>query len=103
MNIIPIEHHGVLFINIFSVQPKNQQALIDCIRATDATDTPGLIAAHLLRSLNGTKVINHMVWESREAFREATKSNPKIAATRHRVQELIESAAPDIYEIIEVK
>ena len=103
MNVIQTAHNGVLFINIFSVRPENQQALIDCMRDGAPTDVPGLVSAHLLRSLDGTKVINHTIWESEEAFRRAIKTSPAIAATRQRVHQFIEGAAPDSYEVIGVK
>jgi heme-degrading monooxygenase HmoA len=92
MNIIPTDQHGVVFINIFTVRPENQQALIDCMRGGAPADMPGLVSAKLLRGRDGTKVINHMLWESYEAFVEATRTNPAVAATRQRVHELIESA-----------
>ena len=44
-----------------------------------------------------------MLWESREAFRQAMAENPEIATTRQRVHELIEGPGPDEYEIIDVK
>jgi heme-degrading monooxygenase HmoA len=103
MNVIPTVGDGVLFINIFTVRPENQQALIDCMREGASPDMPGLISAKLLKSRDGTKVINHMLWESQEAFARATRTDPAIAATRQRVHELIEAAAPDAYEIIDVK
>jgi heme-degrading monooxygenase HmoA len=103
MNVIHTAHNGVLFINVFSVRPENQQALIDCMRDGAPADVPGLLSAHLLRSLDGTRVINHMIWESEDAFKQAIKTNPAIAATRRRVHQFIEGAAPDTYEVIGVK
>jgi heme-degrading monooxygenase HmoA len=103
MNVIPTDHGGVLIINIFSVRPENQQALVECMREGVPSDMPGLLSTHLLRSRDGTKVINHMLWESEEAFRQAVRDNPTIAATRRRVHELIENAAPDAYEVIDIR
>lgn len=53
---------------------------------------------HLLRSLDGTQVINHMSDE--EAFRRAVRDDPVIAATRERVGRLIEGAGPNLYEVV---
>ncbi|HVV18156.1 MAG TPA: antibiotic biosynthesis monooxygenase family protein [Pseudonocardiaceae bacterium] len=102
MNII--ESTGdVLAINVFTVRPENQQALIDCIRdAGDPSTIPGLLSMHLLRSLDGTQVINHMRWASRTAFDDATAHNAVIASTRDRVGELIDKA-PARYEIIPLR
>jgi heme-degrading monooxygenase HmoA len=104
MNIIPSpDEPGLLAVNVFTVRPENQQALVDCIRsAGDPADVPGLRSMHLLRSLDGTRVINHMHWESEAAFAAASRGNPVIAATRDRVGELIENASPDRYEIIDL-
>jgi heme-degrading monooxygenase HmoA len=104
MNIIPSpDEGGLLAVNVFTVRPENQQALIDTIRtAADPAEVPGLRAMHLLRSLDGTQVINHMQWESEEAFAAATAGNAFIAATRERVHGLIERAGPDRYEVIDL-
>lgn len=37
-----------------------------------------------------------------DAFRRAARENPVIAATRRQVGRLIEGAAPNLYEIVEV-
>jgi heme-degrading monooxygenase HmoA len=104
MNIIPSpDEPGLLAVNVFTVRPENQQALIETIcSAGDPADVPGLRAMHLLRSLDGTQVINHMQWESEEAFAAATATDAFIAATRERVHTLIERAGPNRYEVIDL-
>jgi heme-degrading monooxygenase HmoA len=103
VNIIPAGESGILVFNIFTVRPENQQALIDCIRdGGDAAGIPGLLGMRLLRSLDGTQVINHMQWESEAAMRAATSTHPVIAAIRERVGELVESASPNRYEVAAV-
>ena len=92
---------GVLAINIFTVRPENQQALLDCIReAGDPNSIPGLESMYLLRSLDGTQVINHMQWVSEDAFNQATSGNPVIADTMKQVMRLVEQAGPNRYEIV---
>lgn len=103
MNIISGEGVGVVLLNIFTVRPENQAALVDCIREGAPADVPGLLSVKLLKGRDGTRVINFMHWESREAFDQATAGNAAIAATRQRVQQLIEKAAPDTYEVIDVR
>jgi heme-degrading monooxygenase HmoA len=103
MNIVSVEGRGVFVINIFPVRPENQDALVACMRSGVSTSMPGLVSAKLLKSRDGKKVINHILWESREAFMQAMTQNPEIAATRQRVHELIEGPGPDEYEIIDVK
>jgi heme-degrading monooxygenase HmoA len=103
MNIVSVEGRGVFVINIFPVRPENQDALVTLMREGVSTDMPGLLSVKLLKSRDGKKVINHMLWASREAFKQAMTENPEIAATRRRVHELIDGAGPDEYEIIDVK
>ena len=101
MNLIPTPGHGLLAINVFTVRPENQGPLIDAIHAAgDPADVPGLLSMHLLRSLDGTQVINHMHWSDEEAFRRAVRDDPVIAATREHVGRLIEGAGPNLYEVV---
>ena len=49
----------VTFINVFTVDPSNQQRLVELLaRATETSvrHAPGFISASLHRSLDGTKV-----------------------------------------------
>ncbi|MEV4057546.1 antibiotic biosynthesis monooxygenase family protein [Amycolatopsis sp. NPDC049688] len=103
MNIIPAAD-GLLAVNVFTVRPENQQALIDCIReAADPAELPGLLSMHLLRSHDGTRVINQMRWTDQAALRAATRGNAAITAAVRRVGELVEGAGPDHYDVIAVK
>jgi len=103
MNIIPTADQQILVFNVFTVRPENQQAFIDCIKgANETADLPGLLSQHLLRSLDGTQVINHMHWASREAFDQATAGNSVIAATKAQVHQLIEGRGPNRYEVLQV-
>jgi len=68
----------VTLINVFVVEPANQQRLIDLlIRATDqfVSRAPGFISATLHRSVDGTKVTMHAQWASAEAY-EAMRRDP---------------------------
>jgi heme-degrading monooxygenase HmoA len=104
VNIIPAADDGVLAINVFTVRPENQQALIDCIRdAGDPESLPGLLSMHLLRSHDGTRVINQMRWTDENALREATRGNTAIVAAMRKVGELVESVGPDHYEVVTLK
>jgi heme-degrading monooxygenase HmoA len=94
---------GVVVFNVFPVRPENQEALVETIRsAGDASVIPGLLSMNLLRSEDGTHVINHMCWESREAFERAAASSPEIAAVRDRVGPLLDGPGPYRYEIVPV-
>ncbi|HEY2698271.1 MAG TPA: antibiotic biosynthesis monooxygenase [Pseudonocardiaceae bacterium] len=101
MNVIPLDGHGVLIFNVFTVRPENQQALVDCIRtAGDPGEIPGLRSQRVLRSLDGTQVVNHMHWDSEEAFRQGAAKVPWLTAARKRVHDLIEGTGPQRFEIV---
>jgi len=93
----------VTLINVFTVDPADQQRLIELWqRATDEIirNLPGFVSANIHRSLDGTKVINYAQWESQEAF-AAMLQNP--AANPH-LKELAEigTAAPALCEVVSV-
>jgi heme-degrading monooxygenase HmoA len=101
VNLIPTEHQGLFVLIVLTVRPENQQALIDTIRsAGDPAKVPGLASINLLRSLDGTQVINHMHWASQEAYEDARGHLPVIKNTRAEVQRLTENAATNIYEAV---
>ena len=101
MNLIPSEDQGLFVLIVLTVRPGNQQALIDTIGAAgDPAKVPGLRSINLLRSLDGTQVINHMHWASKDAYEQARDRLPVIRNTRAEVQRLIESAATNIYEVV---
>jgi quinol monooxygenase YgiN len=71
------EHHDhhlegaplVTFINVFTVEPVNQQRLVDLLaRFTDASvrHAPGFVSAALHRSLDGAKVTMYSQWRTIE-------------------------------------
>jgi quinol monooxygenase YgiN len=68
----------VVLINVFTVEPTNQQRLVDLLtRATDGSvnRAPGFISAVLHRSVDGTKVTMYARWQSAEAY-QAMRQNP---------------------------
>jgi Antibiotic biosynthesis monooxygenase len=56
-------------INVFTVKPENQQALIDLLieAANSVRGIPGWKSASIHRSLDGTAVVNYAQAESMEA------------------------------------
>jgi heme-degrading monooxygenase HmoA len=93
----------VTLVNVFTVDPADQQHLIELWqRATNEliSHLPGFISANIHRSLDGTKVINYAQWESREAF-TAMLNDP--AANAH-LKELadIGTTAPVLCEVVSV-
>jgi len=68
----------VTLINVFTVEPHNQQRLIDLlIGATERSvrNATGFISARLHRSLDGTKVTMYAEWRSVADY-EAMRADP---------------------------
>ncbi len=66
-------------INVFTVEPENQQQLVDVLaEATTGmmTGQPGFISANLHRSADGRRVVNYAQWRSRDDF-DAMQANPE--------------------------
>ena len=66
-------------VNVFTVEPSKQQALVDLL--VDATkarmrDLPGFISANIHKSFDGTHVVNYAQWRTKEDF-EAAKKDPE--------------------------
>ena len=66
-------------INVFSVEPGQQQALVKLL--VDATQQtmrrmPGFMSASIHRSLDGNKVVNYAQWKNLAAF-NAMRKNPE--------------------------
>ena len=96
----------VTFINVFTVEPSNQQELLDLLaRATDTSvrDVPGFISAALHRSVDGTRVTMYAQWKSAEHYRryQSTLSNP-VAAPYVEQALAIATFDPRMYEVVKV-
>ncbi len=68
----------IALINIFTVDPANQQRLLDLLtRATDefVSRAPGFVASTLHRSLDGTKVAMYAQWRSAADY-ESMRRDP---------------------------
>jgi heme-degrading monooxygenase HmoA len=88
-------------INVFNVEPDNQQTLVELLVQTAQqimSKQPGYRSARVLRSLDGTKVAVHAQWRTREDF-EALAGNPEVAAHMRRVRALA-SFEPVLYQSV---
>src|SRR5207249_1401263 len=59
----------VTLINVFTVEPRHQQRLVDVlVEATEAVmnTLPGFISANIHKSLDGTRLVNYAQWRRRE-------------------------------------
>jgi quinol monooxygenase YgiN len=92
----------VTLINVFIVEPMNQQRLLELLaRATETSvrHAPGFISASLHRGLDGTKVTMYAQWRSVEDY-QAMRENP--APLPYLQQALaIAKFDPGMYEVVE--
>ena len=80
------------FINTFRCRPANQaevvQINVDIVEQVART-MPGFISASVHRSIDGTRVINYLQWETPEHL-AALQASPGFNAIAHRFAGLIE-------------
>jgi quinol monooxygenase YgiN len=92
----------ITLINVFTVEPANQERLLDLLaRATETSvrHAPGFISASLHRGLDGTKVTMYAQWRSVEDY-DAMRQNP--APLPYFQQALaIAKFDPGMYEVVE--
>jgi quinol monooxygenase YgiN len=95
----------VTLINVFTVEPANQQRLVELL--TEATEVvrraPGFVSASLHRSTDGTKVTMYAQWRSIEEY-QAMRQDPAplpffqealtIATFESGVYEVVRTFAP---------
>jgi quinol monooxygenase YgiN len=96
------ENKVVTLVNVFTVEPANQQKVVDMlVKATETTmkKIPGFVSASIHKSLDGVRVVNYAQWRSPEDF-EAMRNNPEAQA---HVKPLMEISKPDfhLYEVID--
>ena len=93
----------VTLINVFTVEPANQQQLLELLaRATETSvrHAAGFISASLHRSLDGTKVTMYAQWRSVADY-QAMRENP--TAMPYLQQALaIAKFYPGMYEVVEM-
>jgi quinol monooxygenase YgiN len=97
----PLQNEPVTLINVFTVDPLNQERLIELLtRATETSvrHAPGFISANLHRSIDGTKVTMVAQWRSAEDY-QAMRSDP---APLPFLQEALTIAKfdPGMYQVV---
>jgi quinol monooxygenase YgiN len=94
----------VTLINVFTVEPQDQQRVVDLL--TEATEAvmrhlPGFVSAHIHKSLDGVRVANYAQWSSQEHL-VAMRKNPKAIPHMKAVTELATFDA-HLYEVMSVE
>jgi len=100
MATISKDNNVVTLINVFAVEPENQQQLVDLlVEATEKTmkNVSGFVSANIHKSLDGVRVVNYAQWRSREDF-EAMVKNPEAQAHMKPIME-IAKADFHLYEV----
>jgi quinol monooxygenase YgiN len=91
----------ITLINVFTVEPANQQRLVDLLtRATDGSvdRAPGFISSTLHRSIDGTKVTMYAQWRSAEDY-QAMRQDPRPLPFLEEAL-TIARFEPGMYEIV---
>ena len=101
MTTISPKNPVITLINVFTVEPANQQRLIDLpTEATEASVSraPGFVSASLHRSMDGTKVTMYAQWRSIDEY-QAMREDP---APLPFLQEALKIAKfePGFYEVV---
>jgi quinol monooxygenase YgiN len=92
----------VTFINVFTVEPANQQRLVEllaCVTDASVRHAPGFISSALHRSLDGTKVTMYARWRTIEDY-EAMRRDPAPAPFLREAL-TIAKFEPGMYEVVE--
>ncbi|MBF6064297.1 antibiotic biosynthesis monooxygenase [Nocardia terpenica] len=91
-------------INVFTVRPDRQRALVDLL--AEATEqvirhSPGFISANFHVSTDGVRVVNYAQWESPEAM-QAMLDDPAARAHIQEASALADSVEPHVYTVASV-
>jgi quinol monooxygenase YgiN len=102
MTTISKQNKFLTLINVFTVEPVNQQKLVDLLTlATKSTvqNITGFISSSLHRSLDGTKVTMYAQWKSIEDY-QMMRNN---SGASPYLQQALEFAKfdPGMYEVVE--
>jgi quinol monooxygenase YgiN len=98
---VSTENKFLTLINVFTVEPANQQKLVDLLTlATEGSvrQIKGFISSALHRSLDGKKVTMYAQWASIEDY-EAMRKNSTASPFLDQALE-IASFDPGMYEVV---
>lgn len=100
MTVIRDGANPLTLINVFTVAPERQTALVAALE--EATEEsiryrPGFVSVNIHASLDGTRVVNYAQWESREHL-EAMLADPTSHDHIRRISALA-SSDPQLYRV----
>lgn len=100
MGNIAISNEITTLVTVYEVDPAFQQSLVDLLTTAHQQSNvrqPGFISAHVLRGLDGNRVVGYTQWESRAAA-EAALRRDELWRTFVQIQR-IAVADPWFYEV----
>jgi quinol monooxygenase YgiN len=80
MTTISPEQEVFTLINVFTVEPAQQQRLVETLIETTESlvkHLPGFVSASVHKSLDGTRVVNYGQWKNKEAF-DIMRQSPEV-------------------------
>jgi heme-degrading monooxygenase HmoA len=89
-------------INVFTVEPENQQKLVEMlIKATEKSMNalPGFVSASIHKGSDGKRVTNYVQWRSAEDF-QAMLKNPQAVEHMKPIMAIATFDA-HLYEVVE--
>ncbi len=102
MTTIAVENQYLTFINTFTVDPVNQQKLIELLTLAtrdSVSKVPGFISSALHKSIDGTKVTMYAQWRSIADYQNM-RANPVASPYLQQALE-IATFEPGMYEVVE--
>ena len=102
MTTISKEAKFLTLINIFTVEPVDQQKLVDLLTlATESSvrKVPGFISSSLHRSIDGTKVTMYAQWKSMEDYQNMRNNSSASPYLEEALK--IARFDPGMYEVVE--
>src|SRR3984893_18730964 len=101
MTTISPKNPVITLINVFTVEPANQQRLIDLL--TEATEAsvrraPGFVSASLHRSMDGTKVTMYAPWRSIDEYQAMRRDPTPLPFLQEALT--IAKFEPGMYEVV---
>jgi quinol monooxygenase YgiN len=102
MTVISRDLKVVTFINVFTVDPGNQERLVDLL--TKVTETSvrharGFVSASLHRSVDGRKVTMYAQWRSMEDYEQMRRDPTPEPVLREAM--MLATFEPGTYEVVE--
>ena len=101
MTTISKEANFLTLINVFTVEPINQQKLVDLLTlATESTvrKAAGFISSSLHRSIDGTKVTMYAQWKSIEDYQNMRSNSTASPYLEEALK--IAKFDPRMYEVV---